>query len=214
MGRQALTSNGSVIDLDREDNVESLPPESLAMSKETYGAGCLPSPSFSVVFNGEVTYVRKGFGQFYDTAAGERKLMTEIKQMKRFPKVYPVRLSQNHSNGDISYNIFMNIKGISHKVVLTYDRDHPNSQIKAIIEYPKLDHTRMNGHWYIDGKPCYIEFWNRSWTALKVATQVRYWLEDYYDDNSPYNRDFMTLRETQRILHELRGPVFWRVIRV
>lgn len=138
--------------------------------------------SFSVMFNGRLTTITKDHGHFFDDPDGERRLLTEIQGMKKFPRVFPVSLDQNY-NGDVYYTIYLTINGISHKLVLTYDQDHPEYQMSAVIEYPRLDGSRMIGHWYGSGKPCYIENWNRSWTALKVATQMRFWLEDYYKDN-------------------------------
>lgn len=38
MSKRILTSNGKVIDLDRDTDVESLPADSLAMDSHTYGA--------------------------------------------------------------------------------------------------------------------------------------------------------------------------------
>lgn len=211
MVKRILTSSGKVIDLDRAEGVESIPPESLAMEKHTYGS----STSFSFIFNGSVTYIQTGFGQFFDEESGMRRLITEMQEMKLFPKTFPVSLSQNPSNGDISYTIFMNIEGTKHKIVLTYDCDHPNYQINAVIEYPRLSTSRMLGHWYSDGRPCYIHNWSRKWTALKVATQMRFWLEDYYN-NSEYGRDYESdidriLRENQSILDDMkRKQSFWR----
>lgn len=213
MTKRVLTSNGKVIDLDRGTGIEQLPPESLAMEKHTYGS----STSFSVIFNGSVTYIQTGFGQFFDEESGMRRLVTEMQEMKLFPKTFPVSLSQNPSNGDVSYTIFMNIGGITHKIVLTYDHDHPDYQINAVIEYPRLNTSRMLGHWYSDGRPCYIHSWTRSWTALKVATQIRFWLEDYYND-SGFGRDYESelnriLRENQRILEDMKPKHgFWRFL--
>lgn len=190
MSKRILTSGGNIIDLDRGEGIESIPPESLQMDKHSYGAYYLPSQSFSVKFNGMFTTIRKGYGQFFDKPEGERRLLTEFQDMKKFPRVFPVSLGQRH-NGDVYYTIYVTINGISHKLVLTYDRDHPNYQIQAVIEHPRLDRSRMIGHWYSEGKPCYIENWKRSWTALKVGTQVVFWLNDYYgdydDDSNPFD---------------------------
>lgn len=167
----------------------------------------LSSQSFSVVFNGKLTTIRKGNGQFYDTPMGERKLLMEIQGMKKFPKVFPVALDQNY-NGDVYYTIYLTINGISHKLVLTYDHDHPEYQMSAVIEYPRLSTSKMIGHWYHDGKPCYLENWNREWTALKVATQMRFWLEDYYNDSKNISYDNYEIdrifRESDRVMEEMR----------
>lgn len=208
MGKRVLTSSGKVIDLDRGEGVESIPPESLVMEKHTYGAY---APSFSVILNGNITAIRGGYGQFYDTPIGERRLLTEMQEMKFFPKTCPVYLGQNYVTGDVYCAVYMTIKGISHKVVLTYDPDHPNYQINVIVDYPKLNTSRMLGHWYGEGRPCYIHAWNRFWTMLKTATQVRFWLEDYYND-SRYDRNIDDLlRESQRIVDDLNNRTsFWR----
>ncbi|TBR08523.1 MAG: hypothetical protein EPO62_06490 [Candidatus Nitrosotenuis sp.] len=212
MGKRVLTSDGKVIDLDKGTGIEHLPPESLAMEKHTYG---VYSNYFSVIFNGTMINIQTGQGQFFDGESGMRRLINEMQEMKLFPKMFPVSLSQNSVNGDVSYVIYMNINGVSHKVVLTYDRSHPEYQINAIIEYPRLNTSKMLGHWYSDGRPCYIHSWTRSWTALKVATQLRFWLEDYYND-SGYVRDYeyemdRIMRESDRIINEInRKQSFWR----
>ena len=214
MAKRILTSSGKVIDLDRGEGVESIPSESLAMDKNTYGAH---SNSFSVIFNDALINIETGQGQFFDDNPGMRRLINEMQEMKLFPKSFPVSLNQNSINGDISYTIYMNINGISHKIVLTYDRDHPEYQINAVIDYPRLNTSRMLGHWYSDGRPCYIHSWTRSWTALKVATQIRFWLEDYYND-SGYSRDYESeldrvLRENQRMLEDMKPKHgFWRFL--
>ena len=212
MGKRVLTSTGKVIDLDRGEGVESIPPESLAMEKHSYGAY---APSFSLILNGMMTSVRTGYGQFYDTQIGERRLLTEMQEMKLFPKAFPVNVGQNYATADIYCTIYMTINGIQHKVTLTYDRDHPNYQINASIDYPRLSPTKMVGHWYSDGRPCYIHAWNRSWTMLKTATQVRFWLEDYYGDKG-YDRTIDDImRESQRIIDEIdRKSSFWRSFRL
>jgi len=168
----------------------------------------LPSHSFSVIFNGRMTTIRKGRGQFFDEPDGERRLLSEIQGMKRFPRVFSVSLDQKYS-GDVYYTIYLTIDGVSHKLVLTYDQDHPEYQMSAVIEYPRLDSSRMIGHWYGGGKPCYIENWNRSWTALKVATQMRFWLEDYYNGTgrsfSHRDDEFdRTFRDANSMLEEMR----------
>jgi hypothetical protein len=215
MSKRILTSSGKVIDLDKGDGVESIPPESLEMEKHSYGA-YLPSQSFSVIFNGRITVIEKGRGQFFDEPAGERRLLSEIQGMKRFPRVFSVSLEQKY-NGDVYYTIYLTINGVSHKLVLTYDEDHPEYQMSAVIEYPRFDNSRMMGHWYGADKPCYIQNWNRSWTALKVATQMRFWLEDYYngkDRNSSYNDDEFdrVFGKTDRVLEEMkRSQNPWRL---
>ncbi|HJT10433.1 MAG TPA: hypothetical protein VJ771_06595 [Candidatus Nitrosotalea sp.] len=189
MGKRVLTSSGRVIDLDKGEGVETIPPESLQMEKHSYGA-YIPSQSFSVIFNGQTTMLMVGYNQFIDDESGRRRLLTELQEMKLFPKSFPVYLSQNHVNGSIYYTVYMTIKGISHKVIMTYDSDHPNYQINVEIEYPKLSMAKMRGHWYRDGKPCYLHQWNRSWTALKTATQIRFWLEDYYNSRDSGYTDY------------------------
>jgi hypothetical protein len=211
--KRVLTSSGKVIDLDRNDGIESLPPESLAMEQHTYGF--LHPQSFSVVFNGRIVDIECGQGQFYDSPLGARRLLMELQEMKLFPKMFPVRLEQNYINGDISCIIYMTVNGISHKVVFTYDHDHPENQISVSIDHPELDRSKMSGHWYADGRPCYLHIWNRSWTMLKTATQMRFWLEDYYND-SEYGRNYKSdiyriLRENQRTLDDMkRTQRLWR----
>lgn len=209
MGKRVLTSSGRVIDLDKGEGVETIPPESLMLEKHSYGA-YLPSQSFSVIFNERLTTIRKGHGQFFDDPEGERQLIMEIQGMKKFPRVFPVSLDQNYHNGDVYYTIYLTIQGVSHKLVLTYDEDHPEYQMSAVIEYPRLDTSKMIGHWYSNDKPCYLKNWSRSWTALKVATQMRFWLEDYYngeDRNSSYDDDEFDriFGKTNRVWEEMKG---------
>lgn len=178
----------------------------------------MTSPSFSVKFNGDIVNIETGYGQFYETGVGARRLLNEIREMKLFPKMFPVSLSQNKINGDISYTIFMQVNEIPHKVVLTYNRSHPDYQINVDIEHPRLSMTRMVGHWYSDGRPCYIHDWTRKWTALMAATQMRFWLGDYYDGyNFDYNRRYdpaeadRLFLESERIIREIkRRQSFWR----
>lgn len=178
-------------------------------------------PPVYVKFNGEITYIETGFGQFYDESSGMRRLVKEIEEMKIFPNCFPVSLSQNKSNGNVIFTIHMTVRSIIHKITLTYDQDHPQYQIEAIIEYPVLDMSRMYGHWYGVDKPCYIENWTRAWTALKVATQMRFWLEDYYNGDyarrydASYDRTDLNhvLAEARRNVAELERrnkQSFWR----
>jgi hypothetical protein len=43
MTKKVLTSSGKVIDLDKNESIENLPPDSLVMDKKTYGHGGLPN---------------------------------------------------------------------------------------------------------------------------------------------------------------------------
>ena len=75
----------------------------------------------------------------------------------------------------------------------------------------------MVGHWYSDGKPCYLYQWTRSWTALKTATQMRFYLEEYYNGS---DRDFSykddefdrIFGKTNRVFDEMkRSQNPWRI---
>lgn len=176
-------------------------------------------PPVYIEFNGGLVETLTGFGQFYDTPNGMKRLHAEACEMKHLPKTFLVSLHQNRIVGDVYFKIYMPVRNVNHEVRLVYDREHPQYQINAFIDYPRLDMSRMHGHWYSDGRPCYIENWTRKWTALKVATQVRFWLEDYYKDKSSSNQNYRgyddarvmaALMESQRIREQMKPRRFWR----
>lgn len=143
---------------------------------------------FTVIFNGIQLDIQEGAGQWFETATGRRRLIAELQEMKHFPRVYEVSLHQDY-RGDIYFIIFMRIAGTEHKVRMMYDSTHPDYHIDVTVEYPRLNMNRMVGHWYGENKPCYVLTWRRDWTAMKVATQLRMWFEDYYKTGSP-SRDY------------------------
>jgi len=134
-----------------------------------------------VKFNEKIVEISEGNCQWFETAQGRNRLLFEVSDMKDFPKVYGVFLNQDVIDNCVYYDIFMSIRGTEHKVILKYASNHPISQIDVTIAYPKLDTRRMSHHWYAPDKPCYLELWSSNWTALKTATQIRSYLEDYYD---------------------------------
>ncbi|MDE1764939.1 MAG: hypothetical protein KGI27_01560 [Thaumarchaeota archaeon] len=187
--KRVLESTGKIIDLDRGEGVESLPAESLQMDKHTYGASSHTTP-FSLIFNGSFVDVVGGHNQFFETTDGARRLILELSEMKKFPRVFPVSLHQNYSTGDVYFIIYVRINGIEHKLRLTYDYRHPLVKMEVVVEYPDLDQRYMQGHWYGRNLPCYIHYWTKDWSALKVAVQMCFWLHDYYNDRNGRNPEY------------------------
>jgi len=169
-----ITSSGRVIDLDSNNEVQSLPPESLQMEKRSYGF----SQSFSAMLKNRMYYIKDEYGQWYCNPSGRTKLVREIDEMNIFP--FDVFLKQNATTGDISYLTVIRINGIEHDVLLAYDYDHPDYEMTAQILRPILDGRRMGTHTYGNNKPCYIENWSRKLRAIHVAMQVAFWIDDYY----------------------------------
>lgn len=177
MGRRILTSRGEVKDLDKAPDLSEIPAESVVMDKHTYGAN--PNSPF---FSAHNLLRKRGGDQFFDSEEGLRRLLFEIEEMKSFPHNYEI--VQDENSRDVAFILYINFNEIQHKVIITYDTYHPNFAMKAFVEYPRLSTSMMRGHWYGEKEPCYIHSWNRSWTALKVATQMCFWLYDYYNELS------------------------------
>ena len=164
-----------------------------------------------VKFNGKITYIEQGHGQWFDTPTGENRLVNlELFAMKDFPKVYTVSLHQDPHNHQLYYVIFMRIRGIEHKITLKYAKDHPLHEMDVTINYPILDNSRMPHHWYGDKKPCYVEYWNSSWTGIKVATQLRRYLEDYYNGTYADRRYTTNSRYDSPYYSEYETKSWWR----
>ncbi|MEO9310265.1 MAG: hypothetical protein ABI337_08240 [Nitrososphaera sp.] len=218
MGKRILTSSGKIIDLDREDDVEAIPPESLQMDKHTYGA-CSPPTHFSIIFNGSLVNIGGRHNQFFETEDGARRLVLELKEMKKFPRVFPVSLQQDYETGDLYFVVYPTINGIQHKLRLIYNRMHPHVKMDVMVDYPDLDHRYMQGHWYGRNRPCYIHYWTKDWSALKVAVQMCFWLHDYYNDMYGRGPNYYVrqtnntndlLKEINRILQQMNDRNFWR----
>lgn len=178
MGRRVLTSKGEVKDLDKTPDLSEIPAESIVMDKHTYGA--VPNSPFFSVRDLDIV---SGGHQFFDSKVGLSRLIFEIHEIKSsFPHYCEV--VQDDDSRDVSLILYIDFNDRQHKVIITYDEDHPNFAMKAFVEYPSLSHNVMQGHWYGEKEPCYIHSWNRSWTALKVATQMCFWFYDYYNELS------------------------------
>jgi hypothetical protein len=132
----------------------------------------------SLPLKGRYTPVKIGYRQWYCTVSGFRKLCSEVSEMEIFP--FDTVLIQEPSTGNISYIMWISINGIQHEVKLTYDRDHPNFEMDAIVHWPDLRFGVMGHHYYGKNRPCYIKPWSRGYRAIHCAVQVVYWLDDYY----------------------------------
>lgn len=162
-----ITSDGNIIDLDPDNGVQNLPPESLSMERRSYG--------------GYPLSLKKGFGHFYDTSHGYDQFYMERQEMKKLPFYNTVH--QNLIDGDIFYMLKIPYNGMMHAIQLTYDYDHPDFEMKARILYPFIDRTKTGHHLYKNGDVCYIENWNRKFRAIHVAMQVCFWIKDYWNNN-------------------------------
>lgn len=202
MAKSVVTSSGRVIDLDSGNEVQDLPPESIQMEKRSYGS--YDSPSFSVSLKNHSYRLQYDFDQWYCSPDGRAKLISEINEMNLFP--FDVFLKQNTDTGDISYLTIIRVNGIEHDVLLTYDYDHPDYEMEALVIRPTLDMKRMTGHSYGPNRPCYIENWRRKFRAIHAAMQLTFWLSDYYKGTYGYRQDSQIFPNNfQRLINETRG---------
>ncbi len=175
MTKNVLTSSGKLIDLDSDNEVQNLPPESLVMDKRTYGSY---PPSFYAPFKGKYCTIYSEYTQWFSSDSGRTLLAKELAEMGRFP--FETSLKQDRYAHDLSYLTIIKVNGVAHEVLMTYDRDHPDFEMQVTILSPTLNMGRMPGHAYGQNKPCYIDNWSRKFRAIHVAMQVTSWLDDYY----------------------------------
>jgi hypothetical protein len=172
MEKRILTSSGKVVDLERGDDVEKLGADGIAISPHTYGSS---------------------HNQFF--CFDERRFNIELDEFsKLFPSSIPWSVVQDPATKRIVFKIFPTFEWIRHEVHLVLSPNHPDDAIDAFVIYPDLDRRYMGHHWYGPNHNhiCYLEFWERSWTVLKVAVQVMCWLTDYYAEKNGRNTRYYT----------------------
>lgn len=167
--------------------------------------GFYNSPLFSVSLKRSYYNIRTDFNQWYCSPNGRAKLIGEINEMEKFP--FDVFLQQN-TNGDISYLTVIRMSGVEHDVLLTYDYDHPDFEMKAKVLRPMLDMNRMRGHYYGTNELCYLHDWSRKYRAIHVAMQVTFWMSDYY--KGPYCSGFSDsgfIRDNSSFLDRMQSRI-------
>lgn len=196
--RGVITSDGNILNLDEDNEVQDLPPESIVARKRTFGGMNFPH-----------SFISSGNGQWYDEPKGYVRLQNDFVEMDRLP--FQSYLKQEKSNRNISFLLTIPYNGFQHQTVLTYDRFYPDLPMHARILYPSLDERKMGGHVYPDGEICYIKNWNRSIRAIHVAVQVAFWIKDYWDGkltNYSYAPIFPDAERFESMLRKLENQ--WR----
>jgi len=130
----------------------------------------------------------------------------ELEQFARkFPSSIPHHIGQDRKTGRIVVQIFPMLDGVQHEVHLVLSPFHPDHQIDTFVIYPRLEKKYMGHHWYGPNHICYLEYWDRSWTVLKVAVQVMCWLTDYYRQKNGMSAKYYTNVVT---LYQAAGTVY------